>query len=42
MAGLLTSDAPLLGATKLSSWLNNNADILGRSYVSELRRDFLR
>ena len=40
MAGLLTSgDAPT-GMTKLSDWLEDNADGLGRSYVSELRRNF--
>ncbi|MCY4112183.1 MAG: NAD(P)H-binding protein [Chloroflexi bacterium] len=40
MAGLLTSDAPPTGTTKLSSWLDRNADGLGRQYVSELRRNW--
>ena len=40
MAGLLTSgDAPS-GRTRLSDWLDGNADGLGRVYESELRRNF--
>ena len=38
-AGLLTSAAPPTGATRLSDWLEDNADNLGRRYVSELRRN---
>lgn len=40
MAGLLISDAPPTGTTNLSSWLDRNADGLGRRYVSELRRNW--
>ena len=40
MAGLLTSRAPPTGTTKLSDWLAENGDHLGRSYVSELRRNW--
>ncbi|MDE2861756.1 MAG: NAD(P)H-binding protein [Chloroflexota bacterium] len=40
MAGLLTSRGEPTGATKLSDWLKENADGLGRSYVSELRRNW--
>ena len=39
MAGLLTSDAAPAGTTTLGEWLEGNADILGRRYVSELRRN---
>ncbi len=42
MAGLLTSGAAPTGTTKLSSWLNKNADGLGRRYVSGLRRNYRR
>ena len=42
MAGLLTSEAEPTGITRLGDWLAERADILGRSYVSELRRNFLR
>ena len=42
MAGLLTSDFSPTGITTLSSWLNDNGDVLGRRYVSELRRNFCR
>lgn len=40
MAGLLTSDAPPTGLASLSNWLDQNADGLGRRYVSELRRNW--
>ena len=40
MEGLLTSSAEPTGATRLSDWLKDNADGLGRSYVSELRRNW--
>ncbi len=40
MAGLLISEATPTGTTKLSNWLGENADGLGRRYVSELRRNF--
>ena len=42
MAGLLTSDAPPTGTTRLSDWLKDNADGLGRRYVSELGRNYRR
>ncbi len=40
MAGLLTSEATPTGTTRLSDWLRDNADGLGRRYISELRRNF--
>ena len=40
MDGLLTSDEPPTGTTRLSDWLDDNADGLGRRYVSELRRNY--
>ena len=40
MAGLLTSAEPLTGATRLADWLDDNADGLGRRYMSELRRNY--
>ena len=42
MVGLLTSDCTPTGITTLSSWLNDNGDVLGRQYVSELRRNYRR
>ena len=42
MAGLLTSGEPPTGTTRLSDWLADNGDGLGRRYVSELRRNFRR
>ena len=39
MAGLLTSHAAPAGTTRLAGWLEDNPDILGRQYVSELRRN---
>ena len=40
MEGLLTSAEPPTGTTRLSDWLDDNADGLGRRYVSELRRNY--
>ncbi len=40
MAGLLTSETSPTGSTSLSSWIDRNADGLGRRYVSELRRNW--
>lgn len=40
MAGLLTSEAAPTGRIRLGDWLAENADGLGRRYVSELRRNF--
>ena len=42
MAGLLTSDAAPAGTTRLAGWLGAYGKGLGRSYVSELRRNFTR
>ena len=42
MAGLLTSRAAPAGTTRLAGWLDGNADILGRKYVSELWRNYRR
>ena len=39
-AGLLTSDAAPTGTTRLSDWLAENGNGLGRRYVSELLRNF--
>ena len=38
----MTSDCAPTGITTLSSWLNDNGDVLGRRYVSELRRNYRR
>jgi uncharacterized protein YbjT (DUF2867 family) len=38
MANLLVSRGPATGQTYLSQWLTENADTLGTSYTSELRR----
>ena len=40
MDGLLTSDEPPTGTTRLTDWLAENEDGLGRRYVSELRRNY--
>ena len=40
MDGLLTSDEPPTGTTRVSDWLAENGDGLGRRYVSELRRNY--
>ena len=40
MAGLLASDAPPAGTTRLESWLAENAARLGREYASELKRHY--
>ena len=42
MAGLLTSHAAPAGTTRLGDWLEHNPGILGRQYVSELRRNHRR
>ncbi len=42
MAGLLTSGAAPTGVTRLSDWLGDNANGLGRRYASELRRNYRR
>jgi uncharacterized protein YbjT (DUF2867 family) len=38
MAGLLATDAPPAGSTRLTDWAIENAAILGRHYASELAR----
>ncbi len=40
MAGLLTSREPATGRTRLTDWLVQNGDGLGRRYVSERRRNW--
>ena len=40
MDGLLTSGEPPTGTTRLTDWLAENGDGLGRRYVSELRRNY--
>ena len=40
MDGLLTSGEPPTGTTRLSDWLAENGDGLGRRYVSELHRNW--
>ena len=40
MDGLLTSEESPNGTTRLSDWLTENGDRLGRRYVSELRRNY--
>ena len=42
MAGLQTSGSAPTGTTRLIDWLHDNADRLGRGYVSEVRRNFVR
>ena len=41
MDGLLTSEEQPTGTTRLSDWLKDGADGLGRRYVSELARNWL-
>jgi NADH dehydrogenase len=38
MAGLLSVDGPATGQTRLTDWLGQHADTLGRRYASELAR----
>ena len=40
MAGLLASKSPPTGTTRVGDWLQDNADSLGETYVSELRRNW--
>ena len=40
MANLLVSDGPSTGQTRLSDWLEQNADTVGATYASELRRHY--
>lgn len=40
MAGLLCTESPSVGTTRLSDWVRVNADSLGASYQSELERHY--
>ena len=40
MAGLLASGEPPTGTIRRANWLDDNADGVGRRYVSELRRHY--
>ena len=40
LAGMLSSDNPPTGHTKLSDWLIENRETLGRDYYSELARNY--
>lgn len=40
MAGLLVSDDPPTGGTRLSQWLKQHAQTLGRQYASEVARHY--
>jgi NADH dehydrogenase len=41
MAGLLVSASPPTGTTRVSGWLRDNADVVGRTYRSELARHYV-
>jgi NADH dehydrogenase len=38
MDGLMCSDEPATGTTKISEWLQENWDLVGTVYASELKR----
>lgn len=38
MSNLLVSEGPVTGQTRLSQWLDENADAIGAKYASELKR----
>jgi NADH dehydrogenase len=40
IAGLVTTDGPATGTRRLSAWLNENADVVGRHYASEVARHY--
>ena len=42
MAGLLVSNAPPTGKTRLSDWIKQNANTIGTRYSSEMDRRYLR
>ncbi len=42
MQGLLYTDSPPTGTTRLTEWVQEHAETLGRHYASELRRRLLR
>ncbi|MEV6009254.1 NAD(P)H-binding protein [Streptomyces sp. NPDC051976] len=39
-SGLADSDGPATGSTRISEWLTEHGDTLGRTYANELRRHF--
>lgn len=39
-SGLADSDGPATGSTRISEWLTEHGDTLGRAYANELRRHF--
>ena len=40
MSNLLVSESPPTGQTRLSDWLEQNADKVGTNYISDLRRHY--
>jgi uncharacterized protein YbjT (DUF2867 family) len=42
MAGLVTTEGPATGTRRLSEWLTQNADAVGRRYASEISRHYRR
>ena len=40
LADLLVTDSPPAGSTRLSDWISEHADTLGKRYASELKRHF--
>jgi len=40
MSNLLVSESPPTGQTRLSDWLEQNADRVGASYISDLQRHY--
>ncbi len=40
MSNLLVSASPPTGQTRLSEWLEQNADRVGASYISDLQRHY--
>lgn len=42
MANRVTTDGPTTGTRRLSDWLADNADVVGRSYASEIGRHYRR
>lgn len=41
MDNLLAPDGPSVGATRLSEWLEENGERVGRRYASEVERHFV-
>jgi hypothetical protein len=42
MAGLVTTEGPATGSRRLSGWLTQKADSVGRRYASEISRHYPR